>query len=566
MIGVIPKANQLAAVEEFFQLFKTPWEPFREGRHYDVVIVTADTFPDVNARLVIVYGAEVLESDARWRISPRGKVQHLVLNFGGQCVPIYGDALTFRALDGAVACVEAETGIAGVEIDSNETRLLRIGYDVFNEAELVLSNGQPAACASIATLELHIRMLREWILAAGIPVLEIPPVPAGYKFAVCLTHDIDFVGIRRHKFDHTFWGFLWRSTVGALVEFARRRISLGRLLRMWRAAASLPLVMLGWMKDFWEPFEWYFEVERGLPATYFLIPFKEMPGERLTMKHAARRASKYDITDIPDAVKSLVAAGCEAGVHGIDAWHSIERGRVELERVRRATGRAELGIRMHWLQQDATTAAVLDKAGYAYDSTACYNETVGYRCGTGQVFRPPGATHLLELPAHIQDGALFFPERMNLTETEAWERCMALIENADEFGGVLTVLWHDRSHGPERFWGDFYVRLINELKSREVWFGSAGEVVNWFRKRRHVSFERAEIEDGAVPVTVRYDGDPIKPPLALRIHRPATPQGDGADISVIEYATLSSPNETCIDLTHHFRRTERAQCAGDRAG
>src|SRR5439155_671266 len=114
---------------------------------------------------------------------------------------------------------------------------------------------------------------------------------------------------------------------------------------------------------------------------------------------------------------------------------------------------------------------------------AGYNETIGYRNGTTQVFNPPGATTLLELPLHIQDGALFYPNRLDLSESEAEKRCRALIDNARQFGGVLTVLWHDRSHGPERFWGDFYIRLVQALKSSKGWFATAGRVVSWFRKR-----------------------------------------------------------------------------------
>ena len=37
---------------------------------------------------------------------------------------------------------------------------------------------------------------------------------------------------------------------------------------------------------------------------------------------------------------------------------------------------------MHWLLHDANTPSVLDEAGYAYDSTVGYNETIGYRAGT----------------------------------------------------------------------------------------------------------------------------------------------------------------------------------------
>jgi hypothetical protein len=70
-------------------------------------------------------------------------------------------------------------------------------------------------------------MLRAWILEEGIPLMEIPPVPAGYNFTVSLTHDIDFIGIRQHKFDHTMLGFLYRSTVGAERNLLRGRITIG---------------------------------------------------------------------------------------------------------------------------------------------------------------------------------------------------------------------------------------------------------------------------------------------------------------------------------------------------
>ena len=49
MIGVIPNPNETAVVEEFFQLFKTPWEFHRQGRIYDVVVATTDEIPNVDA-------------------------------------------------------------------------------------------------------------------------------------------------------------------------------------------------------------------------------------------------------------------------------------------------------------------------------------------------------------------------------------------------------------------------------------------------------------------------------------------------------------------------------------
>jgi hypothetical protein len=225
-------------------------------------------------------------------------------------------------------------------------------------------------------------------------------------------------------------------------------------------------------------------------------------------------------------------------VHGIDAWHSVEKGRAELKRIADVNGQSSIGVRMHWLLHDEKTFRVLEEAGFAYDSTLGYNETIGYRSGTTQVFRPPGARTLLELPLHIQDGAMFYPERLDLSESEAWWRCQRLVEHAREFGGVLTTLWHDRSPGPERFWGDFYLRLVETLSSLRAWFAPAGEVVGWFRKRRAVRFERVDTGGGA-HICLRYDGVEVHPPLTLRIYSPTFRPGDITLVKEAEFADIA---------------------------
>ncbi len=274
------------------------------------------------------------------------------------------------------------------------------------------------------------------------------------------------------------------------------------------------------VRDFWEPFDWYLRVEKNLPATYFIIPFKRRAGEGVAGRHAARRASAYDIGDLEDRTATLITARCEVAVHGIDAWHSTEKGREERTRVADATGAPADGIRMHWLLRDANTASTLDAAGYAYDAGLGYNETIGYRNGTAQAFRPLGARTLLELPLHIQDGALFYPTRLDLSEPEAHQRCGRLMENARRFGGVLTILWHDRSHGPERFWGEFYIQLVQQLKSCGAWFGTARQVTGWFRERRAVRFECVDTERGT-RTRVLARGEEVQPGLTIRVHRPS---------------------------------------------
>ncbi len=527
MIGIVANSVDRRVIEELFQLFKTPWEFFRPDRAYEVVVATIETVPDVGARLLLVFCSSETSIDSQYGIKPGRRVQGAVLRSKLGAVPTYGDTLTFDN-SAAASCVATEQGSAGVAVARGDQRVVRLGYDLLREVRHLLTVGQPIDRAGYPTIDTHIALLRQWILDAGIGLVEIPPVPAGCSFIACLTHDIDFAGIRQHKFDHTMWGFLYRATLGAVRGLASRRISLSRAIASFRYAAALPFVHLGLARDFWIPFEWYMRVEKDLPATYYMIPFKGRPGQRVPGPHPGRRACAYELADVRDWISKLERTGCEIGVHGIDSWHSVVLGQEELGRIREVSSSDERGIRMHWLLQERTTHRRLEDAGYEYDSTAGYNETVGYRNGTSQVFMPFECRTLLELPMHIQDGALFLPQRLNLSETAAWELCEAFIRHANSSGGALTILWHDRSHAAERFWGDFYVRLVQRLKFLNVWFATASQAVGWFRKRRGATFERDvtgtdDIWLAPVDGAGRCDG----PGLTVRVHLPV-----GAEASV----------------------------------
>ena len=519
MIGVLCKTEEVRAAAEFFQLFKTPWEPFDETHQYDVVLISGDLVPETNARLLIVFSSgptsldKAIEAHCKTEIQATAGSGRKISTPEG-VIPIYGNALAFQKADQARICCNSDAGPIALAIERGNQTVIRAGFDLFNEVRHLLSEGQPANNALFPTLDVHVQQLRRWMVEAGVRFVEVLPVPHGYEFTACLTHDIDFVGIRRHKFDHSAAGFLYRSVVGSFGDFVTGRISFGRLAKIWKAVVTLPFVHLGLAKDFWMPFEWYLEVEKGLNPTYYLIPFKGVAGRNVKANNPSRRASPYEPSEIKDSIKKLLQENCEVGVHGIDAWHDVESGRAELKKIQSETGAQQLGVRIHWLLRDESTYRVLEDAGYYYDSTFGYNEAVGYKAGTGQVFLPLDAKRLFELPLHIQDGALFYPNRLGLSEKAAMELCEGMIKNAIQFGGVLTLLWHDRSHGPERFWGDFYRSLVARLKSMRVWFATGIETVRWFSKRREVRFFR----DDATGVSMQYDGQRISPALTLRYY------------------------------------------------
>lgn len=548
MIGVIADATEQNAVREFFELFKTPWEFYCRGRQYEVLLHAGDGHFEETAQLVILYAGRKTRSDDEHHVHAiREGKRACVLAHQGSRIPIYGDAITFPEIEIGVLTDEDSQQCVGYISRSKDRIQARIGYDLFGEVRTLLSVGQPAANAAIPALELHIAFLRDLITGCGISVIEVPPVPDGYRFIACLTHDVDHPSIRQHKWDHTTLGFLYRAVFGSLRDLIRTRISVKVLLANWAAALKLPFVYLGLAKDFWQEFDdRYLEFEKGVPSTFFVIPFRNRPGKTSNGKAPKFRAARYGAKDIASTIQKLVAAGCEVGLHGIDAWLDESGGHEELEEIRRLTGVPEVGVRMHWLYYDRQSPQALEKAGAVYDSTIGYNQTVGYRAGTTQVFKPIEATSLLELPLHAMDTALFYPAHLALSSEEATTLLGRIADSAVQFGGCITVNWHDRSVAPERQWDGCYCGLVQELKSRGAWFATAGQAVSWFRKRRAVAFETDSDRPDALRARIVGDHGADLPGLRMRTYKGRESGENGAHPSEEKFDMVFSQN---VDLS-----------------
>jgi hypothetical protein len=518
VIGVLADQSEELVVREFFQLFKTPWEFYDNSREYDVVLCAGD-HPFNAARLVLVYAGRKTSFDIEHDFKIASQRSNCILSYKGDRIPTYGTTVTFSDANGDFLKDEVSGACSAHISRHGESIIARIGYDLFSEIRTLLTSGQSPANANIPTLELHVALLRDLIIDRGLSLFEIPPIPEGYGFIVCLTHDIDNPSIRRHRWDYTMCGFLHRAVFGSIGNFLGGRLRFQDLIRNLAAASTLPFVYLGIARDFWREFDdGYLDLEAGLASTFFVIVSKNNCGQRVDGRAQKHRASKYEARDIADAIQKLMAAGCEIGLHGIDAWLDCVNGREEFERIRRLTGVSEVGVRMHWLYYDAESPAALERAGVDYDSTIGFNETVGYRAGTTQAYKPLQATRLLELPLHVMDTALFYPDYLGLTPNEARVVINRMVDNAIQFGGCLTINWHDRSLFPERLWGSFYRELLESLKSRRAWFATAGQAVAWFRKRRATVFERDTAEPEAVCARVTSDSAIDLPRLLLRFH------------------------------------------------
>jgi len=551
LIGVISKENEIEVVEEFFQLFKTPWEFYKDDREYEVVIISkSECIKKINAKVILVFGYESTNFDDENNIFLTTDNAVKTLNLGEMILPIYVKIASFRNVPKNTIFLALNSEILVMKTKANNQIIIRIGYSLFEEIKYLLTEGQPVDKALISTLENHIALLRKWIVELGISLIEIPPIPAEFKYIVCLTHDVDFVKISNHFFDHSMWGFIYRCIFISFKELLTGRISLFRVLQKWQAVFLLPFIYLKITPDFWFQFDRYLKIEKEHKATYFFIPYKKA-GDKALKRAARLRAPKYNIYNLSKLLNYLIDQGNEVGVHGIDAWHSSDKGYLEQKRISEIIGKNHLGIRMHWLLYCKETFRSLEDAGYYYDSTFGYNETIGYRGGTTQVFKPLGIRNLFELPLHIQDTALFYSRRMDLSEKQALKLCKKLIDNASINGGVLTINWHQRSLGPERLWGNFYLHVLEEIQRTRPWFATARKAVDWFEQRRLVTFNECKSKNKEFRISLKSNRIGIQPPLLVRVYRPTSQNLDKSELLLnkFDYVDIAWTGENDINIS-----------------
>lgn len=527
MIGVAASASDLEIAAEFFELFKTPWEPAVAGQKYPVILGTQTSLDHLDADVFLVFSSMAGGFDRVAGVAVQ-QPGDLDAEWGSTTFPIYGAAALFDSGD-AILTAQGKALEYKRQVGTRVVR--RVGYDLFWEVRHLLTAGQPVLRASIPTLELHIALLRHLLIDSGVPFVEIPPRPHGFDFTCCLTHDIDFFGVRRHLFDRTMAGFVVRASVGTFVDFARGRRSAVDLVRNLKALCSLPFVFLGRARDFWSPFEDYAQVEDPSRSTFFMVPFRDRPGTGPAGVVDAGRAVRYQVSDVADDARAAVERGSELGVHGIDAWRDATAGRAEKQQLASITNRPPRGVRMHWLYFSGESPQHLERAGFDYDSTWGYNDAIGYRAGTAQVFHLAGTDTLMELPLTIMDSALFAWDRKVLTPEQASIDCRRIVALAKRFGGTLVVNWHCRSLAPERLWRQPYLDLLEDIgREGRAWIVTAAEAVDWFRWRRSIRFSERQ-SSGGVRVQVSAPRRST-PGGTIRVYRNTT---GGTDVETVAF-------------------------------
>lgn len=212
----------------------------------------------------------------------------------------------------------------------------------------------------------------------------------------------------------------------------------------------------------------------------FLMTQSESHGTRSTFYFQARPSgrygSQYRLTDpqIQGLMRTIHERGHEIGLHpSYESHGSLERTIQEFDDLRAAcdlagVAQASWGVRQHYLRFEApTTWRILDRAGFAHDSTVGYAERIGFRAGTCREFPvfdllTSRSLRIRERPLLVMDATLL--TYMSLGLDEAVSRAGAIADACRLHEGDATILYHNHTLHTRRL-RDHYRTLLQRVVS-----------------------------------------------------------------------------------------------------
>lgn len=306
-----------------------------------------------------------------------------------------------------------------------------------------------------------------------------PHYPGGKKFAVCVSHDIDHL-------------FLAQSSSTRLAG-AAKAIARGRLVK----GAGLLTGRSG--KKIHEEYDLRrlvdINMRHDIRSSYYFLALQRNDQD-----------FNYALEDIGDQLRAVSDAGNEIGLHGgHTAFNDAASLRAEKERLESCLGRKLEGYRNHYLKFELpTTWNNLQQQGFVYDTTLGYADCIGFRNGMCYPFHPYDLRtgrflEIVELPLVVMDATLFF--YMKLDYTVAFRMIVDLVEKAAECQGVFTLLWHNNflTAGV----GEFYVRVLEFLRSKDPWFTTSLDLVRWWKEQGLLGRSQEMIKEMIQPVLMK---------------------------------------------------------------
>ncbi|NVN92180.1 MAG: hypothetical protein HXX11_16475 [Desulfuromonadales bacterium] len=393
--------------------------------------------------------------------------------------------------------IEASTGLSGVDLSNDLAERI---FESLTLARELVEPGVDSVCnwtrekgslaeldeSKTAWIDRELRSLAAVICPEADNAKHRTVWPENKPFALCLTHDVDFV-----------------TNLANATKLYRRlsRLAIAdgpRYLPLLQAAGSLiRLVTCIGKSDSLGHYEDWMKLEEkyGFKSTFYFFSF---PGENLSVYDCDYKLNDSVTFDgikmsVSEMMRTIDSAGWEIGLHG--SYNSSENSFLLSEQkaaLEHIIQKEIISNRNHYLKFNAlVTPQIQAEVGIRNDSTQGFNRFAGFRAGTSFPYwcwnhREGKSLPLLEIPMALMDVALF---RNNSTQQDADKALATSIRTMDEVesvGGCLTLNWHPNYLNNDVYWQS-YVTLLQEASRRNAWGCSAGELYNWWTEREQAA-------------------------------------------------------------------------------
>lgn len=327
-----------------------------------------------------------------------------------------------------------------------------------------------AGLGHIPALDLMVDSLREFIINAatlkGVRVERQSPWPSGKRFALALSHDIDYAQDVSRLAALAKVGAAGHATLRGHRELARRRLHDARGLVSSRGTS--PYWLMNDMRGL--------EVAQGIDSTYFVLPHTSN-----RVAEGDRTVRRYDVgsRQVREMLRSLSESGAELALHTTyDSATTLTGVSEDLDLLREAlpVGVPIRGARNHYLRSFvAHSVRAVQQAGLEWDSSLGWANGWGFRTGTTMPLRAgeTGPAGIWQLGLELMDVAV--PMRDFISALGD------LLLVAAKYRGAVNVLVHpspfDNATAHEHL--DFYEEVVALIAGQsDCWVATGSSIVD----------------------------------------------------------------------------------------
>ena len=344
------------------------------------------------------------------------------------------------------------------------------------EPQPELTNGRAEAFYLTCPATVALRKLRKLLERAGTPAEPLPLWPNGKKYAVALSHDVDYPEVVR-----------WLEPL---------RILMRRGVREWRLAKSVA----SGSRHHWHFASWAeAETLLGSRSAFYFIPRQGSVAEYAVSRFGfGTPDSFYDIslTRFREVMKVLRDGGFEVGLQAsYEAYKSKERFQRDVDRLVEAGGGPELGNRHHYWHMSPKdpneTLHIHEQCGLVYDTSLAFERLNGWRRGIATPFFPyyegaGRALRVLQMQTVCMDDHFFGYASLNNNGGGPGARVKYLLRRAAELEGCLLADIHEYVFDQDLFpgWRETFQLLMREaLADSDAYVALPGDIARWWRER-----------------------------------------------------------------------------------